>query len=563
MIYGSVCSGIEAASVAWKPLGWTPAFFSEIDKAPRAVLAHRFPGVPIHGDFTTIKADDYGPIDLLVGGTPCQSFSVAGKRAGLDDARGNLAVEFFRLAQRLRPKWIVWENVPGLLSSNKGRDFGALLSIVGECGFGWAYRVLDAVNTGVPQRRRRVFLVGYFGDWRPAAAVLFKPESLRWDTPARGKARQDVAGTPSSRTTAGGGLGTDFELGGGLVAIAYRTSSNCGAWETGDRTDALTTSTDPNAHVVAFALRGREHGAVPEINGNGDTIGALRAASGGSSRDYLAFKPSHYTLGKDGAPSDTVPPLSADADKRDQDPVVLVKTRDGAIVNGNADEADAIKALRTLLDTDDEKAFYQWALGILAAFWPQEVLQHGVYGEGIRRASIPKRGLINVSLSCAKDGAAWSVRDLWQAGCDGCPPCGWQPHEQLASKLGSHLSRLPYSPSPAERFLHYLWQACEGSWLLRQALSKVQKARQSACSKGEPVQQRTIVRRLTVEECEALQGFPRSWTDVPYGKGRMSDSQRYKMIGNSMAVPVMRQIGERIAMVQSVLDARERDNGKV
>ena len=127
MIYGSVCSGIEAATMAWHPLGWKPSFFSEIDPFPRAVLAHHYPDVPLHHDFTTIKAGDYDSIDLLVGGTPCQSFSIAGLRGGLDDDRGNLALEYLRLADRLRPRWLVWENVPVVLSSNSGRDFGSIL----------------------------------------------------------------------------------------------------------------------------------------------------------------------------------------------------------------------------------------------------------------------------------------------------------------------------------------------------------------------------------------------------------------------------------------------------
>jgi DNA (cytosine-5)-methyltransferase 1 len=176
--YGSVCSGIEAATVAWHPLGWKPAFFSEIEPFPCAVLAHHYPKVPLHGDFTTIGADDYGTIDLLVGGTPCQSFSIAGLRGGLDDDRGNLALEFLRLADRKRPRWLVWENVPGVLSSNGGRDFGSILGGMVELGYSIAYRVLDAQHFGVPQRRRRVFVVGYLGDWRRAAAVLFERHSL-------------------------------------------------------------------------------------------------------------------------------------------------------------------------------------------------------------------------------------------------------------------------------------------------------------------------------------------------------------------------------------------------
>jgi DNA (cytosine-5)-methyltransferase 1 len=145
-------------------------------------LAHHYPDVPLHGDFTTIKGDEYGSIDLLVGGTPCQSFSVAGLRGGLDDDRGNLALEFLRLAQRTRARWVVWENVPGVLSSNGGRDFGSILGGLVELGYGFAYRVLDAQFFGVAQRRRRVFVIGYLGGAARAAAVLFQRGSLSGDT---------------------------------------------------------------------------------------------------------------------------------------------------------------------------------------------------------------------------------------------------------------------------------------------------------------------------------------------------------------------------------------------
>jgi DNA (cytosine-5)-methyltransferase 1 len=203
--YGSVCSGIEAATVAWHSLGWEPAFFSEIEKFPREVLAYHYPDVPLHGDFTTIGENQYGSIDFLVGGTPCQSFSVAGLRKGLDDERGNLSLEFIKLAQRVRPRWVVWENVPGVLSSNGGRDFGSFLSALGEIGYGFAYRVLDAQYFGVAQRRRRVFVVGYLGDWRRAAAVLFERESLRGNpAPSREKGEKPAftvtSGPPFSRT---------------------------------------------------------------------------------------------------------------------------------------------------------------------------------------------------------------------------------------------------------------------------------------------------------------------------------------------------------------------------
>ncbi len=205
MRYLSVCSGIEAATVAWHHMDWEPVAFADIEAFPSAVLAHHYPSVPNLGDMTKFKEWDIGAIDLLVGGTPCQSFSVAGLRKGLEDPRGNLALTYCAILDKFKPKWFVWENVPGVLSSAGGRDFGAFLGAVAELGYGFAYRVLDAQWFGVAQRRRRVFVVGCLGDWRSAAAVLFESESLRWDlAPCREKgqavAPTVVQGPPYSRT---------------------------------------------------------------------------------------------------------------------------------------------------------------------------------------------------------------------------------------------------------------------------------------------------------------------------------------------------------------------------
>lgn len=273
MIYGSVCSGIEAASVAWHPLGWRAAFLSEIEAFPRAVLAHHYPGVPLHGDFTTIRAGEYAAIDVLVGGTPCQSFSVAGLRGGLADDRGNLAIEYLRLAQRLRPKWLVWENVPGVLSSAGGRDFGSILGGLGELGYGFAYRVLDAqyVRThgflrAVPQRRRRVFVVGHLGDWRRAAAVLFERASLQGDTPPRREAGKGAAPTLAARTKGGGGLGTDFDCDRGLIPALRADGFDASEDGTGRGTPLIP------AYSICMGsdpIWGREC-AMPQTQRNGD-----------------------------------------------------------------------------------------------------------------------------------------------------------------------------------------------------------------------------------------------------------------------------------------------------
>ena len=224
--YLSVCSGMEAASVAWHPLGFTPVGFSEIEAFPCAILSTRYPNTPNYGSLTEYKQwpIEPGAIDLLVGGTPCQSFSVAGLRKGLEDPRGNLALVFLGLADKLKPRWIVWENVPGVLSSNGGRDLGSFLGALVQLGYGFAMRVLDAQHFGVPQRRRRVFVVACLGDWRAPAEVLLESDCVRRDI-KKGRARgKEVTGTLSSRSSAGGGLGTDFDCAGGLQPVAFRKS---------------------------------------------------------------------------------------------------------------------------------------------------------------------------------------------------------------------------------------------------------------------------------------------------------------------------------------------------
>jgi DNA (cytosine-5)-methyltransferase 1 len=212
MNYISVCSGIEAASVAWHPLGWNCLGVSEIEPFPSAVLAHHYPSVPNFGDMTKFKEWKLnGTVDLFVGGTPCQSFSVAGLRQGLKDPRGNLMLTFLAIAEHLKPKWILWENVPGVLSSNGGKDFGSFLGGLGELGYGFAYRVLDAQwcrthrhPRAVPQRRRRVFVVGCAGDHISAAKVLFERESLQRYSAPRRATREGIA-TNAEESVGGGG----------------------------------------------------------------------------------------------------------------------------------------------------------------------------------------------------------------------------------------------------------------------------------------------------------------------------------------------------------------------
>lgn len=254
MKYISVCSGVESASLAWSGLGWEPVFFSEIEKFPSEVLKVRYPNVPNLGDMQKIRIrkDSDGTIiccgengevrtdkiDLLVGGTPCQDLSTAGYRAGLDGERSSLAYDFVRLAYESGAKWFVWENVPGVFSSNQGRDFARLLSLFTGLDidtpdkrwdssgfivpkrrdrFAVSWRVLDSQFTrtprfpyAIPQRRKRVFIVGCLGDWESATSVLLEPKSESWITPTRRKIRQGDTGNSQN------GLGES-----GKVTLSY------------------------------------------------------------------------------------------------------------------------------------------------------------------------------------------------------------------------------------------------------------------------------------------------------------------------------------------------------
>jgi len=354
----SVCSGIEAASCAWPQ--WHAVAFSEIEKFPSAVLAHHYPYVPNLGDFTKIDTSSLGQVDILCGGTPCQAFSVAGLRRSLDDARGNLSLAFVELAHELAGlgktvgnglRNAVWENVVGVLST-KDNAFGCFLAgLVGADGpvvppGRWtnagmvsgpkgraAWRVLDAQYFGVAQRRRRVIVVANFGNGADPAAVLFEPEGLRRYSPPSRETGEGVAPTISARTKGGGGLGTDFDLDGGLVrhavdvAPCMRAGGNAtggdrpygtdvdtadslvayafGAQNSANQGDSVSRHITPTLDkskipAVTVALRASGGGATAELGGEVAT--ALRASSGGGDKSHvLAFDTYNQALSEEAA----------------------------------------------------------------------------------------------------------------------------------------------------------------------------------------------------------------------------------------------------------------------
>ena len=328
----SLFSGVGGFELAMAEAGIPTLAACEIDKKARGVLRDRFPGVHIYHDVRKVTGDSLRSLGAVPGrtvlsaGWPCQGNSVAGSRGGMDDARSGLWSEVVRILAELRPAWFVGENVPGLLSVAGGRDFATVIGDLARLGYGFAWRVLDAQHFGVPQRRRRVVIVGRLGDsGRAPAQVLLEPEG-GGRNPAAGIAprqifaRRAVAGAASvgvpriaktlcanssqsldpdledfvvgplgnqshTLTAEGHDAGEDG-TGRGTPIVAYVAN-------TANALDTAQGGPDDNSaqagHLVAFALRGRDEGAVPEVNGDGSTVGALRAASGGSSRDYIAF----------------------------------------------------------------------------------------------------------------------------------------------------------------------------------------------------------------------------------------------------------------------------------
>ena len=269
MRYLSLFSGIEAASVAWGPLGWEPVCFAELDEFPSAVLAERYPEVPNVGDVTKMNWKKYrNKVDLVVGGSPCQSFSIAGKREGLQGESG-LMFEYIRAVREIRPRWFLWENVPGALSSENGEAFRQLLSEMDKLGYGLAWRVLDAQFFGVAQRRRRLFLVGRLGAC-PPVEVLAEPESLRGDYPSSREKREALAAA-ARRGASSAGFKFNQGTGAGNIGFEVELSPTCTAdWH------------NPGVQVFAQNTRGEAR-----IQGDGTISGALSASPGMKQTTYV------------------------------------------------------------------------------------------------------------------------------------------------------------------------------------------------------------------------------------------------------------------------------------
>jgi DNA (cytosine-5)-methyltransferase 1 len=469
--FGSVCSGMEAASLAWGPLGWECAFVSEIDKAPCALLAQRFPNTPNLGDMTKFEEwPDYA-IDLLAGGTPCQSFSVAGLRKGLTDPRGNLMLTFGAIAQRYRPTWLLWENVPGVLSSNGGRDFGAFLGMLAELGYGFAYRVLDAQFFGLAQRRKRVFVVGYLGDWRPPAAVLFEPESLRGDSaPRRETGQGSTYSVAPSLTGSGRGVERAGESRGQDPLVAcYGGNNTKGGSGHGD----FETET-----FVTHELRADGFDASEDGTGRGTPLVPVAFSCKDHGADAGGIAPTLRAMGHDGSHANA----GATRENPDSGP-------------------DGVGVQLHIAYTLEARAEVQ-----AVAFDTTQITN-------AMNRSQPEAG-------------------------KPCHPITAEGH------------------APAVAYSFALRGRDGGAQVEINGDGDKAGALRAAGggSSRDYVATQWAVRRLTPMECERLQGAPDDWTLVTHRGKLMADGNRYKMIGNSWAVPCVRWIGERIDLVQSELD---------
>jgi DNA (cytosine-5)-methyltransferase 1 len=477
MNYLSVCSGIEAATVAWHPLGWNPVAFSEIESFPSQVLKHHYPTVPNLGDMTKFKEWEIeSNIDVFVGGTPCQSFSVAGLRKGLDDPRGNLMLTYLAIADKFRPKWLVWENVPGVLSSNGGKDFGTFLGGLGELGYGFAYRILDAQYFGVAQRRRRVFVVGYLGDWRCAAAVLFERHSLQGNPAPSRNSWEKIAGTVTARF--GNSRNNQEEL----APLQYFGNAEC------KNTDRMA------ARMVSFG----------EYSVDG-TASSMKA------RDYK------------------------DATDLVAQPIVI----DRAAFNQGENAKYKFRAEHgETMDT-------------LVAKGPHAVAYNIAPGKGELKDDIH---VTDAYITKTID-ASGSNPAMHQGGADIVQPIAFTteqtPKFNLDQALTLTKSESKHNQCVAQPIVFHPTQdpitSTDGT---THGLGCGSSNGQASIA----VAQSMAVRRLTPTECERLQGFPDGYTNIPWRKSAESpDGIRYKALGNSMAVPVMAWIGQRIQKVEDII----------
>lgn len=525
MIYGSVCSGVEAASLAWEPLGWNPAWFAEIEPFPSAVLAHHWPHITNLGDMTKIATSvlkgDVVPPDILVGGTPCQAFSVAGAREGLADDRGFLTIKYVELANAIDQKRAaagavpcitVWENVPGVLSS-KDNAFGAFLGFLAgeDCelvppGKKWenagcvlgpqraiAWRILDAQYFGVAQRRRRVFVVASAREGFDPAKVLFECEGVRRDSAPSREAGKAVAALTANGVGTCGADDNQGQAGHLIPAVDVCPTLRAGGNATGgDRPPGTDVDTAESLQVVMT------------VHGTQDPDTNLELA---------------HTLGRN----------------QGQENAVFAQCVTGDITHTlKAEGFDASEDGTGRGQPIVPVAFSSKDYGGDATENMSPTLRACGHTHSHANAGAPPAVVYSVSLRGREGGATAELGDEVSSCLRASTGGGDKPHV-LAPAISLQTD---VTPKASEELAFTLKLP-------------------SSSGGGQPAAAMTpdlAVRRLTPVECERLQGFPDGHTDVPYRGKPASDGPRYKAIGNSMAVPCMAFIGQRIDLHLSEID---------
>jgi DNA (cytosine-5)-methyltransferase 1 len=493
MKYFSCFSGIEAASEAWNPLGWEAVGFSEIDPFASAVLAHRHPGVKNYGDISKHEQWNIpGKIDLIIGGSPCQSFSSAGLRKGLEDPRGNLMLTFLGFVKSRKPRWVVWENVPGVLSSGGGRDFATLLQGLEICGYVPGWRVLDAQFFGVAQRRKRVWLVAYLGDGKPVSEVLFKCESLRGN-PAEG------------------------------------------------RKEGQSTSSDA-AHGI-----------------EGGCVGALDTQCGAGKLTHQTLKAGHVIPTTNCVPFDDVCPTLLARDWKGIDTYSM--EQGGKVVAQKAPGSDWPKSMTPYVIP---KAAWQTGSNANFGYTIEQaeivptLVAHGPDAVGFQTSQLRKQGKIEMKsvaptlLAEMTGDNGVKVVHVYENHPNDSRVTG--PHSvapTVTSRFGTGGGNVPFALSSKDSN-GMLSKNPHAGFAKVSEISKTLDTSVPDPSKnqgGMAIVSALSIRRLTPLECERLQGFSDNYTQIPWknkGADACPDSRRYKAIGNSMAVPCVRWLGERI-----------------
>lgn len=574
MKYGSVCSGIEAASVAWEPLGLVPAWFSEIEPFPSAVLAYHWPDIKNLGDMTQISgAVQRGEVeapDILVGGTPCQAFSVAGLRAGLDDARGQLTLSYVELADAIdnkrsergeKPAIIVWENVPGVLSS-KDNAFGCFIAgLAGEsselqpagrkwtnagCVFGpqrtVAWRVLDAQFFGVAQRRRRVFVIASARTDIDPTEILFEREGMRRDTPPSRETGALIAATFGTSTKVGSHWDSEINPHptlnqsnnlGGIGSSNQEVFSQRGSGLVGQKWPADIACTLNAAFGSKLGLEDQH------INGGASLFVPANLEF------YEAYQ--HHGWRE----SDCAGPLTANLEKGVMGSTPLIR-HDVTVFNWQAAGNTS-----STLGADEH------CTGTLqASQHPAIAFSSKDYGGD---ALVDMSPTIRASNSLSSNQNAGAPPAI--AYSDVSRSLLGKANDSMAEDLDTYALSTPAIAISGNTIGRAPKNGGNGTGYSIETGYTLTK------SDRHGVMHDMKVRRLTPRECERLQGFPDDHTLVPYGRkirpekmdadfakylmrgGRLtfeeccersSDGHRYKAIGNSMAVPVMRWIGMRL-----------------